>query len=377
MTYTELRKALKAEGAHGGYLLYGDEDFLKRDALKEIRKAALKDCPPGLEDFNRSVFTLEDEDFSAPISAILSLPVMAEKRIVEIVPPSFGKMISGGKADPDDEEGGSAGLKKTVDMLSNIADAPETVLVVVSWGGAFDAGKPNRPSNALKQISKYLTPVDCAVPREADLNKWVVRHLQEEKLTAQPAVLDSILAHCPADMMSLANELDKLACFVHSHDKTEVTAEDVEAVASPLQEEEDFAWANAVAAGNRRGALEVLDIRRKRNSPSLPPAVTLAALNKTLSDLLLTSKMLDEGRSQAEIASALGLHPFVVSRYIGYARDLTTPKIAASLRRLREADRSQKTDSYSSFAGAHMDYVPLERYVCTIPLGSAYKRSKP
>ncbi len=373
MTYTELRKTLKTEGAHGGYLIYGDEDFLKRDALKQIRETVMKTCPPGLEDFNRSVFTLEDDDWSAPLSAILSLPVMAEKRIVEIVPPSFGKLL-GGRVDPNNEEAGGAGLKQVVEMLSSIADAPETVLVVVSWGDAFDAGTAKKPSAALKQLTKFLTPVECPVPREADLKKWISRHLTEEKLTAAPEVLDSIIAHCPADMLSLSRELDKLVCYAHYHEKSELTAADVSLVASPLQEEEDFAWTNAVASGNRRGALEVLDIRRKRNSTSLPAPASLAMLNKTLCDLLLTSKMLDAGKSQAEIASALGLHPFVVSRYIGYARDLTTPKIAASLRRLREADRSQKTDSYSAYAGAHMDYVPLERYVCTIPLGSSFKR---
>ena len=112
------------EGAHGGYLLYGDEDHLKRDALAQIRKAALKDCPPGLEDFNRNVFAPQDDDFSDVSGAIMSMPVMAERRLVEFVPPSFvtlmkGRRVkddadgSGEKESADGEETGiAAGLKK-------------------------------------------------------------------------------------------------------------------------------------------------------------------------------------------------------------------------------------------------------------------------
>lgn len=380
MVYMDLRKALKEKRPSGGYFLYGSDDYLKRAALAELRKAALKDCPDGLEDFNRSVFSPQDDDFSGIESAILSPPVMAESRIVEFVPPSFASLMKGRRVKDEADAGGegeaegggtAAGLKKFLSVLESLADAPETVLAVVSWGDDFDAGTAKKPSSALKQLTKYLTPVECSEQTGARLKTWVEHHLGADGLTIGPQGYDAVVAHCPKDMLTLANELDKVACYVLAQGRTEVTAEDVLLVTSPMREEEDFALQDAILSGDRRGALAVVDLRRKRRDY---PGITLASLNPVLCNLLTVSKLLDEGKSEAEIASVTKLHPFVVQKYARAAHEFTTPRIAATLRRLREADVSSKTESLSAHAGNHMDYIPLERFLCTIPIGSRFKR---
>ena len=87
MTETELRADIK-RGPTGGYLLWGDEVYLKNYYLTALRDAVLAECPAGLSDFNRIALTLEDGDFSALASAIDTPPVMAPKKIVELTPPS-------------------------------------------------------------------------------------------------------------------------------------------------------------------------------------------------------------------------------------------------------------------------------------------------
>ena len=78
MTEAELREAIKT-GLSGGYLLYGDEDYLKRFYLSKMRETVLSACP-GLEPFNHFKLTLEDMDFSPLREALAAPPVMAEQK---------------------------------------------------------------------------------------------------------------------------------------------------------------------------------------------------------------------------------------------------------------------------------------------------------
>ena len=93
MTESELRDLLKQD-ITGGFLFYGDEDYLKQHYKKELRAAALADCPPDLIDLNRIALTLEDGDFSELTTALATLPMMSQKKIVEVTPPNMG---GGGK----------------------------------------------------------------------------------------------------------------------------------------------------------------------------------------------------------------------------------------------------------------------------------------
>ena len=51
---------------------------------------------------------------------------------------------------------------------------------------------------------------------------------------------------------------------------------------------------------------------------------------------------------------------------MGISAVFGAPRLLAALRRVLEADRLTKS--------AALGYIPLERFVCTIPLGAAFRR---
>lgn len=345
MTETQLRDAIKT-GPSGGYLLWGDEDYLKRFYLAELKKAALRDCPEGLLDFNCIRLAPEDGDFSALQDALNTPPMMAPMKFVEITPPAIGTL--------KDKE-----RKALAEILDGLASMPDTVLVMVCPRDTLDAGTQKKPNATYKMLTSYLEPVEFPLQTGAKLRRWVMRHFAEEGVAIDEATCDFLLGRCAPDMTTLSREIDKVICYEKAVGRPSVTVEDVEFVTSAGVREDAFALANAVLAGDRTAALASLDICKKRKEE---PIAILASLLKVMSDLLTVATLQAEGAERADIARALKMHEYKAGLYMKSAAGFGVPRITAALNRCLAADRLMKS--------ASMGYIPLERFVCTIPMGN-------
>lgn len=350
MTETELRTALK-HGVRGGYLFWGDEDYLKRYYLGEVRRAVMAACPPGLEELNRITLTLEDGDFAALENAILAPPMMAPQKIIEVTPPS-----------PDSwKEKEKTALLTALEALNGLDD---TVLVLSVPRGTLDAGTPKRPTAFFKKLSAILAPVEFPLQTGVRLRRWVERHFADAGLAIGDEAVGALLARCTPDMTGLKSEIDKLIAYELSHGRTSVPIEDVPLVTSPGIREDAFALANAVLAGDRTAALAALDLYRKRREE---PLMVLASLSRVMCDLLTVAELAEAGAEKTDIARQLKMHEYKASLYMRSAAGFGIPRLRAALRRIREADRLTKS--------ASMGYIPLERFVCTIPRAPALRTS--
>lgn len=345
MTESEFRDLLK-QNISGGFLFYGDEDYLKNHYRRELIKSALADCPPDLQDFNHIRLTLEDGDFSALTTAISTLPMLSEKKVVEVSPPNMGSWRESER-------------KALLEALGSIGDSPDTVLVLIAPQGTLDPGTPKKPSAFFRSLSKILTPVEFPYQTGARLRRWVERHFAGAQIALTDSALSTLLARCPQDMTGLSGEIEKLIAYCLGNGITTVTPEIVTHVSAPALREDAFALANAVLAGDRTAALAALDVCRKQKEE---PMIILGSLSRVMSDLLTVSVMLDGGADKTEIARSLKMHEYKASLYIKSAKGFGTPRLAASLNRCRDADRLMKS-SYGA------DYIFLERLICTIPQG--------
>jgi len=352
MTENELRAAIRG-GVKGGYFFWGDEDYLKRYWIGALRSAVLADCPPGLECFNDVTLTLEDGDLTPLADAIRSLPVMAPRKFIHLAPTT----LDGWK-----KETREPFLAALGDFAA--AGGEDTVLVLSVPRGGLDVGAPpKRPSAFFRALCERLTPVEFPLQSGARLRRWVERHFADAALAVQPETTDALLARCAPDMDSLSGEIDKLIAYAKAHERETVTPADVVLVTCPGARDDAFALANAVLAGDRRGALAALDACRRRRED---PAAVAAALARVMSDLLTVAAMAEAGTTRDEVASVLKMHEYKATLYLRAASEFGTPRLLAALRRVLEADRLTKS--------AALGYIPLERFVCTIPLGAAFRR---
>ena len=345
MTESEFRDLLK-QNISGGFLFYGEEDYLKNHYRRELLKAALADCPPDLYDLNCIRVTLEDGDFSALTTAITTLPMLSEKKVVEVSPPNMGSWREAEK-------------KALLEALEGLKDSPDTVLVLIASRGALDPGTQKKPNPFFRSLSKILTPVEFPYQTGARLRRWVERHFAQAQIALPDGALSTLLARCPQDMTGLSGEMEKLIAYCLGKGITTLTPEIVVHVTAPALREDAFALANAVLAGDRTAALAALDVCRKQKEE---PMIVLGSLARVMSDLLTVSVMMDGGADKTEIARTLKMHDYEASLYMRSAKGFGTPRLAAALDRCRVADRMMKS---STGAG----YLPIERLIFTLPQG--------
>ena len=345
MTESEFRDLLK-QNISGGFLFYGEEDYLKNHYRRELLKAALADCPPDLYDLNCIRVTLQDGDFSALTTAITTLPMLSEKKVVEVSPPNMGSWREAEK-------------KALLEALEGLKDSPDTVLVLIAPRGTLDAGTQKKPNPFFRSLSKILTPVEFPYQTGARLRRWVERHFAQAQIALPDGALSTLLARCPQDMTGLSGEMEKLIAYCLGKGITTLTPEIVIHVTAPALREDAFALANAVLAGDRTAALAALDVCRKQKEE---PMIVLGSLARVMSDLLTVSVMMDGGADKTEIARTLKMHDYKASLYMRSAKGFGTPRLAAALDRCRVADRMMKS---STGAG----YLPIERLIFTLPQG--------
>ena len=200
LTLDALLRSLKKKGAAPDpvYLLHGDEDVLKDEAIR-----ALLDASVGTNrDFNldvRYAADLTPESFNALVD---TPPMLAERRAVVVRGMEY---VGKRKSKLRDELGR---------YLKN--PNPTTVLVlVVAAGEELDS-----------EIVRECTAVDLA-PLAADrVPRWLQHHASTLGVTLAPDGVDLLLKAVGGDLSTLAQELEKLAALVAGAGRP-ITAEDV------------------------------------------------------------------------------------------------------------------------------------------------------
>lgn len=340
MTYKEFKAEIK-KGLCGGYLLYGDEEYLKQYYLKEAVSSIVGD------DDTFSSFNLVniDEDSYSPdvlIDALSSFPMMAEKVCV-VCSVNLDEM---------------KGKDEFIDIISNSEYFAHSVLLVVCPYDSLgeEQVKNKKTAELFKKVTRYLAPVEFFHSSHSELKKWVLRHFQKEGLTADDGTLDYIVETSGPDMLSLGTEAEKLICYARSKDLSAVTYDAARRLCSDNGECGAFALTNAIVSGDRAGALEAL---KESEEKKLKASYVLSRISDDFTNILTVSLYMKDGMTREQIASKTGLHKYRVGRYMEAARSTDIGAIRAALDRCREADLAIKTSK--------IEYMALERLVCTMP----------
>lgn len=329
MTYTEL---LKSGVPAGGYLFYGDEDYLKANTIERIRKVLFSD--EGFADFNRRSFTGENYTPGDLTEAILSPAMMVEKKLVEVTLPEGDKI-----KDKD--------RTALLDALSVLHDADDTVLILSFPAGSFDPGTAKRPSAFFKALAKVLTPIEFPLQSEGQLLRWMGRHLAEYHVVLSPAVGQQILAICGRSMLRLAGELDKAGAYAAAHGMPELTLEAALQVVTPTEEDDAFRLANCLLEGNRQGAYACL-LTKKRHKEE--PILLLSQITRVYTDLATAAAFLADGRDKRELAQSMKMHEYKAGLYCRAAATAAPGYFEAALEKCLEADMAMKTMAVDGYA---------------------------
>lgn len=334
------RKKMK-EGLSGGFLFFGEEDYLKSFALKSAREYICED--KSFEVFND--IKLDATDYTAPalLDALMPFPMMADKKIVTVsgLYPDLMK---------------SSEIDDLCDVLETLSEYDYNVLIISVPADGLDEGNlPKKPSPLLTKLSKYLTPVRFEKITPRRLVSWVSKHFDYNGVSASPEVCSYLIDYCGSSMFTLASEVDKLSFYVLWNGRTSVTADDVKNVSVAEISADTFALANSILEGKSDKALEALSVMKFNR---VEPVIILSEVSRVICDLSAIKAMANEGRSSFEIASVLKMNEYKVKMYMNGNAGRSEARLKKALLLCSEADVAIKLSPQG--------YTAIEKLICSL-----------
>ena len=221
-----LYAAIKEKHFSPAYLLYGEDEFRKEDALRHLIDAAVD---PATRDFNFDQRRGAELDGETLASLLAMPPMMAERRVVVVR--DIGALKKDARA-----------------ALERYLKTPASDVLVVLTAPA-DAKED-------KTFVRLADPVECAPLTGAKLPKWIVARAEKHLgVTITPAAIELLQDSVGGDLSQLALELDKLAAYTGG---APIDEHAVAAVVGVRREETLGSLLDAVAQRNATEALALI-----------------------------------------------------------------------------------------------------------------------
>ena len=311
------------------YIFIGEDSFSIRQALEEI-KGGLGDTT--LLAANTTTLDGQQLTLNQLRAAAETTPFLAEKRLV-IAPGLLQryetrarmgrsrKKVSGNN-EPDE-------LKALATYLSQIPDS--AVLVLTDSGIS--------PGNSLlKGVSDRAVVRSFPLLRGKKLQQWIQQHLKKKGDSASPQAVDLLARLIGGNLWAMASEIEKLALFTAGR---RIEEEDVRRVVSQSQETSVFAMVDAILELETRKAQQLLQQLLQKGAA---PVYLMAMLSRQIQLIVRAKDMRNQGKSEAEIQTKLGLaSEFALRKTLEQAARYRPERLKEVFYRLLDTDLSVKT----------------------------------
>lgn len=221
----------------------------------------------------------------------------------------------------------AAQKSKVVEYLES--PAPEADLVLLGK-------KLGAREKLLAAVKKSGEVHEFQQPTGKALVRWVVGHAKKLGLDLPEEVAEDLTNRCSGDKARLVRETEKLALYVSEQP---ATVGDVDALCPPDVQSNIFAFVDALAAGDRGRAIQLLEELVETGEPPL----RLTYMIRRQFGLVARGRALSEkGTPQREIASTLRVPPFVARKIEEQGRALSDEELEKALELVLELERGLK-----------------------------------
>lgn len=320
-----LRDAVKNRRFDGVYYVYGDDEYQKADAVRQLLDAAVD---PATRDFNLDIRRGSDLDPEAIDALVGTPPMMAERRVAVIR--DVGTVRKDARAALDR-------------YLKN--PSHDTVLLLVAAPGA----------KLDKVLQVTTTPLEFN-PLEGDrVPRWIAHHAKELGAEITDGAAELLHEAVGTDLFQLASELDKLASYTNG---APITEDAVGEVVGVRRGETVSDFLDRVLSRDAMGALELVPhilTQPKTSGVSVVMALSTQMLAVAWGRCRLDSG-LPPGRLEGEyfgLLKSTGAYPgrawgTAAKAWAAAARDWSTSECDCAIHALVSADVALKETRVSS-----------------------------
>lgn len=304
-----LQEDLKTGNFKKAYLLFGEESYLRQQYKEKLIKA----LNPQEDTINFTRYEGKGIEVKEMIDLCETMPFFAECRVILVENSGFFK-------------------NKCEELADYMKTLPDYIRMI------FVEEEVDKRSRMYKAVKTQGRVTEFARQDEKSLMRWAAGILGWEGRKIKTSDMELFLTKTGTDMGNIRMELEKLIAYTQGRDV--ITSSDIEAVCTTQTANKIFDMVRAVTEKNQKRALELYyDLLTLKE----PPMRILFLLAKQFHQLFLSKKMAEEGLSQQEIASRLGVPSFVVRNIMACARAYSSEELQKAEEDFVEAEEAVKT----------------------------------
>ncbi len=305
-----LNEDLKTGNFSQIYLLYGEENYLKKQYKERFVKALL---PEG-DTMNYAHYEGKGIDVREVIDLAETMPFFAERRVFVFENTGFFKSAAG------------------AELADYLKELPETAYFL------FVEEEVDKRGKMYKAVKSKGRAVELPFQDENTLKRWVAGQIGRENKRITETDLVYFLNKVGIDMENITKELEKLFCYALERDV--ITRADIDAVCVTQISNHIFDMVNAVAEKQQKKAL---DLYYELLALKEPPMRILFLLTRQYRGLYQVKQLAQKGYGRKEIAEKAGLHPFAVGKYMEQAKRFQVKELRAILEDSVDIEQRVKT----------------------------------
>lgn len=291
---------------HGAYLLHGEEEYSKFQALRQVRELT----DPGMREMN--VDKLVRPDGAAIRAACESVPFFDRLRVVIV------------------EDGDKATDSALVEYLPHVPDS--TVLLVRV------RGKVLKTAALYKAFSETDRVIEFAYYDEPKATVFIKGRAKKLGVSVTPLAAHMLYENAGPDLMSLENTLTRIADTVGLGGT--ITDKEIAALVAPDTEHKVFEMLDMFLDGKRSGGIRAVEEMLRDGESALGLASYITGRLKTF---LTVKRMLAAGANDKDIAKTIGGSPKAAPFTIKKARRCSEEMLVRGIQAFSDVDWLQKS----------------------------------
>jgi len=319
------------------YLLHGEDEFTSREHLKKLRTQ-------GDFGYNQDVYSGTEVAAKTIMINSNTLPFLSEQRLIivdglpkkkrgEKASTTTEDTISGGKTKRKKSSKattGRAGFEK--ELAEHVEAMPSSTVLIVIVDELLESS-----NILLKAAEQHGKAIQSTLPKGAVLEKWINSRVKNIGARIAPDATSLLANFVGNNLRLLANEIDKLALYVG--EEGTITIPDIRLLCAQAQEARIFDLTDALALRNQKQALNIL---HDLLSDGEPPLRLISTITGQVRSLLLVKELAQKGMRAPQIASTLGMPPFVVDKAIRQVKNFKPAQLENTYRDLLATDAALK-----------------------------------
>lgn len=309
----KLKEELKNGKLQNIYLLYGEEEYLKKVYEKKITDKAVSS---DMRNMNFDIFDGKDFNSQKIIDAAQTAPFFNDFRLIEV---KNSELFVKGRKDESE---------KIAEFIEKIPDS--TILL-------FIESKVDKRSKIFKTVEKYGKTAYFQPLSENEIIKWIKKIFLDSGKNISNSDIVYFLRTVGSDMETIFAESEKLISYC---DSESISASHIDNICIKSVESGIF---DLVAAIGNKNSARAIEIYLNLIAAKQAPLMILTMIARQFRLLLQTKYLSEKGMYSEEIAKTLGARNFIIKECLLQSKNFKKRFLLSAVNECLKTDIDIKT----------------------------------